>query len=165
MEDSNIEKLQILDSLILDLFKIIMAQIMVNHYNYYQQRIQFLRANGDVLLQRIKMFETNMNRRKQQNQQPLVQNLNSLNAMVKKLLQMLAEIYTCQYFQLTYERFDYAYFTRICSSYFENLLHEFIVKLRMKRIHRLQNLQHLQQLRHLQSSVDEIIHPIDFQIM
>ena len=80
-----------------------MAQMMVNHYNYYSQRIQFLRTHGDVLIQRIKMLEINMNKRKQQNQDPLVQNINSLNAMVKKLLQMLAEIYTCQYLQLTYE--------------------------------------------------------------
>ena len=138
-----------------------MAQMMVNHYNYYSQRIQFLRIHGDVLIQRIKMLEINMNKRKQQNQDPLVQNINSLNAMVKKLLQMLTEIYTCQYFQLTYEPFNYGYFSRICNRYFENLLHEFIAKLRIKRIQRLQNLQHL---RHLQSPLDDIIHPIDFQI-
>ena len=83
-----------------------MAQAMINHYNDHQQRIQFLRSSGDILLQRIKTLEINMNRRKQQNQHPFVQDINSLNAMVKKLLQMLAEINTCQYFQLTNEPFN-----------------------------------------------------------
>ena len=137
---------------------------MLNHYYYYQHKIQFLRMGGDVLLQQIKILETDMNRKKQQNQQPLVQNVNSLNAMVKKLLQMLAEINTCQYFQLTNEPFNCGYYTRMCNRYFEDLLHRFVTKLRIKRIQRLQNLQHLQHLRHLQSSLDDIINPIDFEI-
>ena len=139
---------------------------MINHYNYYQQRIQFLRSSGDILLQRIKTLETNMNRRKQQNQQPFVQDINSLNAMTKKLLQMLAEINTCQYFQLTNEPFNChsPYFTRMCNRYFEDLTQQFIAKLRIRRIQRLQNLQHLHHLQHLQSPLENIIHPIDFQI-
>ena len=142
-----------------------MAQAMVNHYKYYQQKIQFLRSSGDVLLQRIKTFEINMNKRKQQNQQPFVQDINSLNAMVKKLLQMLAEINTCQYFQLTnVPSFCDGYYTLICNRYFEDFIRQFVAKLRIRRIQRLQNLQHLQHLQHLQSSLDNIIHPIDFQI-
>ena len=139
---------------------------MINHYNYYQERIQFLRSSGDILLHRVKTLEINMNRRKQQNQQPFVQDINSLNAMVKKLLQMLAEINTCQYFQLTNEPFNcYSpYFTRTCNRYFEDLMQQFIAKLRIRRIQRLQNLQHLHHLQHLQSSLENIIHPIDFQI-
>ena len=143
-----------------------MAQAMINHYNDYQQRIQFLRSSGDILLHRVKTLEINMNRRKQQNQQPFVQDINSLNAMVKKLLQMLAEINTCQYFQLTNEPFNFhsPYFTRMCNRYFEDLIQQFIAKLRIRRIQRLQNLQHLHHLQHLQSSLENIIHPIDFQI-
>ena len=141
-----------------------MTQAMVNHYNHYRQRIQFLRSSGDILLQQIKTLETNMNRRKQQNQQP---NINLLNAMTKKLLQMLAEISTCQYFQLTNEPFDFhsSYFVRMCNRYFEDLTQQFITKLRIGRIQRLQNLQHLQHLQHLQSSLEDVIHPIDFQIV
>ena len=143
-----------------------MVQAMINHYNDHQQRIQFLRSSGDILLQRIKTLEINMNRRKQQNQHPFVQDINSLNPMVKKLLQMLAEINTCQYFQLTNEPFNcYSpYFTRMCNRYFEDLIQQFIAKLRIRRIQRLQNLQHLHHLQHLQSSFENIIHPIDFQI-
>ena len=143
-----------------------MAQAMINHYNDYQQRIQFLRSSGDILLHRVKTLEINMNRRKQQNQQPFLQDIISLNAMVKKLLQMLAEINTCQYFQLTNEPFNcYSpYFTRMCNRYFEDLTRQFIAKLRIRRIQRLQNLQHLHHLRHLQSPLENIIHPIDFQV-
>ena len=142
-----------------------MAQAMVNHYNYHQQRIQFLRSYGDVLLQRIKMLEINMNKRKQQNQQPNEQDVNFLNAMVKKLLQMLAEINTCQYFQLTNEPFNTGdfYFNQMCKRYFEDFLQQFIAKLRIRRIQRLQNIQRLQHLQYLQR-LDNIIHPVDFQI-
>ena len=140
---------------------------MVDHYNHYRQRIQFLRSSGDILLQQIKTLETNMNRRKQQNQQPFAQDINSLNATTKKLLQMLAEINTCQYFRLTNEPFDFhsSYFVRVCNRYFEDLTQQFITKLRIGRIRRLQNLQHLQHLQHLQSSLQDVIHPIDFQIV
>ena len=143
-----------------------MAQAMINHnYNAYQQRIQFLRSHGDVLLQRIKALEINMNKRKQQNQQPMERDVNSLNAMVKKLLQMLAEINACQYFQLTNEQFDVCdhYFNEICNRYFEDLMQNFVAKLRIRRIQRLQNLQNIQNLQYLQR-LNNIIHPVDFQI-
>ena len=138
----------------------------VNHYNFYQQQIQFLRWSGDMLLQQIKTLETNMNRRKQQNQQPFEQDINSLNAMAKRLLQILAEIKTCQYFQLTNEPFNcYSnYYIQMCNRYFEDLMQQFIAKLHMRRTQRLQRLQHLHQLRHWQSSSQNVIDPIDFQI-
>ena len=138
---------------------------MINHYNYYQQHIQFLRSSGNILLQRVKTFETNLNRRRQQNQQPLVQDINSLNAMIKKLLQILAQINTCRYLQFN-EVFNIhsSNFTRICNRYYEDLTCQFVTKLRIRRIQRLQNLQHLHHLRHLQSSLEDVVHPVDFQI-
>ena len=149
-----------------------MTQAMINHYNYYQQQIQFLRLSGDILLDKIKTLETNMNRRKQQNQQPFEQDINSLNAMAKRLLQILAEINTCQYFQLTNEPFNcYSnYYIQMCNRYFEDIMQQFIVKLRIRRTQRLQRLQnlqhlhHLQHLQHLQSSSQNIIDLTDFQI-
>ena len=144
-----------------------MAQAIIDHYNDYQQRIQFLRSSGDILLNQIKTLEINMNIRKQQNQQPFLQHIDSLNAMVKKLLQMLTEIKTCQHFYLTNVPFNYysSYFTQMCNRYFEELVQQFIAKLRIKRIQRLQHSQHLQHLQHLQSSFENIIHPVDFQIV
>ena len=112
-----------------------MAQSMVNYYNSYNQRIQFLRAHGDQLMQRIQMLEIGMNRRKQQDQQPHENEVISLHSMVKKLLQMLAEINTCQYFQLTKQLFntnDY-YYKQMCSRYFGDLMLKFTLELKARR--------------------------------
>ena len=83
-----------------------MTQAMIDQYNQHQQRIQLLRSTGDILLQRINILETHMNKRKQQNQYQFPKDINSLNTLVKRLLLMLAEIKTCQYFQLTFEPFS-----------------------------------------------------------
>ena len=130
-----------------------MAQAIINHYNDYQRRIQFLQSAGDFLLEQIKSLEINMNRRKQQNQQPFIEDINSLDAMVKKLLHMLAEINTCQYFQLTNEPFNFycPYFTQMCNRYYEDLIQQFIAKLNTRRIQRLQQQRN-------------IIDPVDFEI-
>ena len=130
-----------------------MAQAMLDQFNYYQQRIHFLRLRGDVLLQRIKTLEIKMNKRKQQNQQPYERDVNFLNAMVKKLLQMLAEINTCQYFQLTNETFIDFYFNQMCNRYFEDLMQQFVTQLRMRRMRRLQ-------LQTLNNFIDDV----DFEI-
>ena len=119
-----------------------MAQAMVNHYNTYNEKIQFLRLHGDQLLQRIQMLEIGMNRRKQQNQQPHDHEVISLHSMVKKLLQMLAEINTCQYFQLikeVYNTNDY-YYKQMCTRYFEDLMLKFTLELKARRTRR--NLNH-----------------------
>ena len=112
-----------------------MAQSMVNYYNSYNQRIQFLRAHGDQLLQTIQMLEIGMNRRKQQNQQPLDDEIKTLHSSVKKVLQMLAEINTCQYFQLTKEIYntnDY-YYKQMCFRYFQDLMLKFSLELNARR--------------------------------
>ena len=137
-----------------------MAQIMVEQKNNYQNRIYFLRSNGDVLLNRIKMLEIKMNKRKQRNEEADQKDINCLNAMVKKLLRMLAEINTCQYFQLTNEPFiiDF-YFNEICNKYFEDYIRRFITKLRLKRIKRLQILQYNEGLKRVNE-----FEPVDFEI-
>ena len=139
---------------------------MIQHHNNYETQIHYIRRHGDVLLLRIKMLEIKMNKKKQQNQQPSQQDINSLNAMVKKLLQMLARINTYQYFQITNEPFvcnNQTYFNEICNNYFEDLIRRFITQLRIKRLQRLQHLQHLQRLRQ-QQPVNNFIDPVDFQI-
>ena len=140
-----------------------MAQIMINNYNQYQQQIHLLRAHGDVLLERIKILEIKMNKRKQQNEEADPKDINSLNAMVKKLLRMLAKINTYEYYQLTNEPFirvnDF-YFNHIFNNYFEDYIRRFIRQLRLKRIRRLQILQHEQSLQR----INNFIEPVDFQI-
>ena len=140
-----------------------MAQIMINNYNQYQQQIHLLRAHGDVLLERIKILEIKMNKRKQQNEEADPKDINSLNAMVKKLLRMLAKINTYEYYQLTNEpfiRLNDFYFNHIFNNYFEDYIRRFIMQLRLKRIRRLQILQHEQSLQR----INNFIEPVDFQI-
>ena len=140
-----------------------MAQIMIQHHKNYEAQINYIRTHGDVLLQRIKMLEIKMNQRKQQNQEASQQDINLLNAMIKKLLRMLARINTYQYFQITNEPFvcvNQTYFNQICNNYFEDLIRRFITQLRIKRIQRLQRLQHLQSLQRVNNFID----PVDFQI-
>ena len=139
-----------------------MTQAMIDHYNYHQQRIQLLRSTGDILLQQINILETNMNKRKQQNEYPLVQDINSLNAMVTKLLLMLAEINTCQYFQMTFEPFNIysSNYIQMCNRYFENLTRQIITNLQMKRFKRLQQLQY----KSFKEITEYIFDPVDFQI-
>ena len=138
-----------------------MAQIMLELNNNYQVKIYHLRTHGDVLLQRIKMLEIKMNKRKQQNQEANQQDINSLNAMVRKLLQMLAKIKTYKYFQITNEPFSCVnYFNQICNNYFNELIRRFITQLRLKRIQRLQILQHTRSL----ERINNFIQPVDFQI-
>lgn len=110
-----------------------------NTDNSYIQRIQFLQTSGDELLQRIQMLEIGMNRRKQQNQQPHQDELTSLHTMVRKLLQMLAEINVCQYFHMTNEQFNSNeyYYKQMCIRYFQNLMLKFNFRLKAKHIERI----------------------------
>ena len=130
-----------------------MAQIMVEQNNNYQNPIYFLRSHGDILLNRIKMLEIKMNRMKQRNQEANERDIN-----------LLAEINTYQYFQLTNEPFmcvNDNYFNQIRNNYFEHYIRRFITQLRLKRIRRLQILQYQQSLRinNLQPVVDFKIWP------
>ena len=130
-----------------------MAQIMVEQNNNYQNPIYFLRSHGDILLNRIKMLEIKMNRMKQRNQEANERDIN-----------LLAEINTYQYFQLTNEPFmcvNDNYFNQIRNNYFEHYIRRFITQLRLKRIRCLQILQYQQSLRinNLQPVVDFKIWP------
>ena len=65
---------------------------MMNYLNNYDQRIHFLRSQGDQLLESIKALEIGMNRRKQQNEEVHPDDLNCLYLMARNFLQLLAEI-------------------------------------------------------------------------
>ena len=107
-----------------------------NSYNYgdYTERIRYLRSTGDQLLQRIELLKTSINKRKQQNQQPNQNEITSLHAMATKLLQMLAEINVCQYFKMVneYYYFNEYYYKQMCFKYFEDLMQQFNLKLKLK---------------------------------
>ena len=110
-----------------------------NNYGDYTERIRFLRSIGDNLLQRIQLLETNMNKLKQQNQQPLSNEITKLHDMATELLQMLAEINVCQYFHLVNEYFDFNdyYYKQMCFRYFQDLMQQFNFKLKQKRLNQI----------------------------
>ena len=109
---------------------------MTQAVNDYQQRIQYLRLSGDMMLDQIRTLESNMNRRKQQNQQPFIEEINLLNTLVKKLLKMLAEINVCEYFKLTNPQFNLEYFNELCNRQFNYLMYQFLQKLHIRRLER-----------------------------
>ena len=98
------------------------------------QRIQFLRACGDQLLQQIQSLEIGMNRRKQQNQQPHLDEITLMKSSVKKLLYFLAEINTCQYFEKYQFNFNFNgyYYNQMRTRYYQKLMLRFILKLKAK---------------------------------
>ena len=102
-----------------------------NNYGNYTEKIRFLRSIGDHLLQRIQCLETSINKRKQQNQKPIDDDVIKLQSMATKLLQMLAEINVCQYFHLANEYYDFNsyYYKQMCWKYFEDLMQQFNLKL------------------------------------
>ena len=110
-----------------------------NNYGDYTERIRFLRTIGDHLLQRIQLLETSMNKRKQQNQQPFDNEITKLHGMATELLQTLAEINVCQYFQLVneYYNFNDYYYKQMCVRYFQDLMLLFNFKLKAKRLNQI----------------------------
>ena len=110
---------------------------MAQAVKQYQQQIQYLRLSGDMMLDQIRTLESNMNRRKQQNEQPFIEEINLLNILVKKLLKMLAEINVCEYFKLTNPQFNLQYYNDLCDRQFNYLMYQFLQKLHIRRIERL----------------------------
>ena len=106
-----------------------------NNYGNYTERIRLLRSNGDQLLQKIQCLETSMNKRKQQNQEPIDYEITKLHSMVIKLLQTLAEINVCQHFLLVneYYNFNDYYYKQMCRRYFQDSLQQFNLRLKLKR--------------------------------
>ena len=98
-----------------------MAQIMLNNNYNYELQIYHLRIQGNVLLQQIKPLEIRMNRRKQQNQEVNLRDLDSLHAMSKKLLHILATVNTYEYFKIINVPFSCIndnYFNQVCNNNF-----------------------------------------------
>ena len=111
------------------------------NYDCYTDRIRILRTKGDHLLQQIHVLEVNMNKRKQQNQQPLLNEITKLENLTTQMLQMLAEINVCQYFHLADEYFDFNsyYYKQMCRKYFEELMLQFNLKLKTKLINQIKH--------------------------
>ena len=63
----------------------------VSIYINNEMRLLEIKAENDILLQRVKQLETRINRAKQQYERPCLRDVTALNAMVSKSLYLLAE--------------------------------------------------------------------------
>ena len=108
-------------------------------YGCYTYRIQFLRTIGDQLLQQIQILEIDLNKKKQQNQNPLSNEITKLHDLMTQMLYALAEINVCQYFYLNNEYFNFNddYYKKMCHKYFQDLMQQFNLKLKAKIIKRI----------------------------
>ena len=113
-------------------------EVFNEFYKSYDREILYLRREGSKLLQKIKLQEIKMNRRKQQQQQPLVRQINGLHKMIKKLIKISAFIDTYKYFQMIKEPLTYYnenFFYQLASMYYEDALKE--INLKIKRLNQL----------------------------
>ena len=111
-----------------------MGQSMVfnsNNYDDYSRRVKLLRSFGDYLLQRIKLLESDLNKRKQQNQQVDESKIKELHDLITTLLQSLAEINVCQFFFSINEYYYHHsyYYKTMCWRYFKDLMLRFNLNL------------------------------------
>ena len=113
-----------------------MANQMLVFLDNYDHRIQFLRSEGDQLLESIKALEIGMNRRKQQLEQVHMTEIDWMYHFVKKLLGMLAEIKTCEYFKMTKKlvSLNDDFYKKTCNAFFTDLVRKFNARLNAKRL-------------------------------
>ena len=102
-------------------------------YKSYQTEINFLRREGNKLMEEIRQHETKMNKKKQQQLQPNEQDLYQLNEMTKQMLKIMTFIEGYRYFQLlkmTMTHDNILWFYWKTNHYYENLLQRFMVRVR-----------------------------------
>ena len=113
-------------------------EVFNEFYKSYDREILYLRREGSKLLQKIKLQETKMNLRKQQNLKPLLREVNLLNRMVKKLLKISAFIDSYKYFQIIKEpltSYNERFFYKVANNYYKDALKQIVSKI--KRINQL----------------------------
>ena len=108
-----------------------MESQLVHFFSNYDQRIRFLRSQGDQLLQSIKLLEIEMNQRRQRCLQPYLYQINGICSMTELLFEMLAEIKACEYLKLTQQIvfFNDELFTITASAIKKDLINKFNAKL------------------------------------
>ena len=113
-----------------------MANQMLIFLENYDRRIQFLRSQGDQLLESIKSLEIGMNRRKQQHQQPHMAEIDWMYCMVKTFFGMLAEIKTCEYFKMIKKlvSLNDHFYQKTCNAFFNDLVRKFNARLNARRL-------------------------------
>ena len=113
----------------------------VNCWLSSQSQIQQIKAENNILLQRVKQLETKMNRLKQQKETPCKKDEQTLNTMVAKSLKMLARIHTLEATNLY--RLNERTLNRMVEKRYNDLMERFVKKLYYKRQQRLLSSQRL----------------------
>ena len=113
----------------------------VNRWLNTESQIQQLKAENNILLQRVKQLETKINQVKQQNKTPCKTDEKTLNAMVAKSLKMLARLQTLEAIG-TY-RIKQRILDRMVEKRYNDLMERFVKRLYYKRQQRLLSSQRL----------------------
>ena len=101
-----------------------------------------LRKEGTKLLQKIKLQEIKMNKRKQMMMKPLLQEINLLHRMMKKLIKISAFIETYKYFQMIQSPltdYNQKVFYKMATNYYKNSLKQIVLKLKIRNQSRIRD--------------------------
>ena len=111
-------------------------------YQSYAREILYLRKEGTKLLQKIKLQEIKMNKRKQMMMKPLLQEINLLHRMMKKLIKISAFIETYKYFQMIQSPltdYNQKVFYKMATNYYKNSLKQIVLKLKLRNQSRIRD--------------------------
>lgn len=98
-------------------------------FEIYSQTIYHLRIKGTRLLEKIKFCEMEMNKRKQQNLNPLSTAIDLMSEMINELVKISAMILTYRYFQSTMLSFEQSLFNEITDKYYIEMLRNIVKKI------------------------------------
>ena len=111
-------------------------------YESNAREILYLRKEGTKLLQKIKLQEIKMNKRKQMMMKPLLQEINLLHRMMKKLIKISAFIETYKYFQMIQSPltdYNQKVFYKMATNYYKNSLKQIVLKLKLRNQSRIRD--------------------------
>ena len=111
-------------------------------YESYAREILYLRKEGTKLLQKIKLQEIKLNKRKQMKLKPLLREINLLHRMMKKLIKISAFIETYKYFQMIQSPltdYNQKVFYKMATNYYKNSLKQIVLKLKIRNQSRIRD--------------------------
>ena len=98
-------------------------------FEIYSQTIYHLRIKGTRLLEKIKFCKMEMNKRKQQNLNPLSTAIDLMSEMINELVKISAMILTYRYFQSAMLSFEQSLFNEITDKYYIEMLRNIVKKI------------------------------------
>ena len=102
-------------------------------WQYYQSEINFFERKTDELLVETKIYETKMEKKRQQQLHPTQKNINQLHEMITSTLKAIAIVKTYRYFQILQippsDQNNQLFYARR-EQHFKNLLANFLSKVK-----------------------------------